>query len=68
MPRAYQFAIFDHALCQRASPMWAFAVQGPNHSVEVGDTQCPWASTEFPRLARAWKLALRADLHQSTHD
>src|ERR1700733_10442316 len=41
MPGTNQFAVFDHALGQRASPVRAFVVQGADDAVDVGDAKCP---------------------------
>jgi len=40
VPGTNQFPVFDHALGQRASPMWAFIVQGADDAVDVGDAKC----------------------------
>ena len=47
MPGANQLAIFDHAFGQRAAPVGTFVIQGADHSIDVGNTQCPRAGTEF---------------------
>ena len=37
MPGTNQLAVFDHSLGQRAAPVRAFVVQGPDYPVYVGD-------------------------------
>jgi hypothetical protein len=47
--------------------MGTFVVQSPDHSVDVGNTQCSWAGTEFPGLSREREFAFSTDFHQCTH-
>jgi hypothetical protein len=67
VPGTNQFAVFNHALGQRASAVRAFVVQGANDPVDIGDTKCPRAGVEFPGCSRTRQLPLRADPDQCAH-
>jgi hypothetical protein len=41
VPGTNQFAVFDHALGQRASPMGAFVVQGADDAIDICNAKCP---------------------------
>ena len=64
MPGANQFAALNQALGQRTSPVRAFAVQGPDHPIDVGNTQRSRTGTELPGLSGLGQVTLDADLHQ----
>ena len=67
MPGTNQPASLDHSFGQRASAVGTFIVQGTNHAVDVGNTECPRTGGEFPGLSGTRQLRCRTNPDQCTH-
>ena len=62
MPRANNFAAFDHSLAQRAAAMQANVVHGAVCAVDVGDADRFAAAGKFLGFVGGWEVGLSGEL------